>query len=218
MVDQHPIENPGRSHRTGDPAPLTGVKESPMSGGSAPGGLEQDFADRAPVLAPSLMLPGEIIVFQLKPSGWYMVFESLPIAAVGLILVLMGMSIHELPASVRSWGIVVGISVIGLRVTLGYLQWLGRTYVLTDRRILMQHGVLSVAVECMGLEEIENTFVAQAAAQRLLGIGSIFFRCSRAAHRNAMVWEHIREPKEVHARLVLQIDRWKRTLEMMKRP
>jgi hypothetical protein len=32
-----------------------------------------------------------------------------------------------------------------------------------------------------------------------------------------MVWEHIREPKEIHARIILQIDRWKRTLEMMKR-
>jgi membrane protein YdbS with pleckstrin-like domain len=212
MVDQRPIEKP-----PAEPVALTGVEDRPMSGGPAPGGLEQDLPEQARVIAPSLLQSGEIIVFQLKPSRWYMVFESLWIAAIGLILVLMGLSIHELPASVRSWAIVVGISVIGLRATVAYLQWLGRTYVLTDRRILMQYGVLSAEVECMGLEEIQNTFVAQAAAQRLLGIGSLFFRCRHETHRGSMVWEHIREPKEIHARIILQIDRWKRTLEMMKR-
>lgn len=212
MVDQHPIEN-----RPAEPVALTGVEDRPMSGGPVPGGLEQDFTERAQVIAPSLLLPGEIIVFQLKPSHWYMVFESLWIAAIGLILALMGLSIHELPPSIRSWAILVGISVIGLRVTVAYLQWLGRTYVLTDRRLLMQYGVLSAEVECMGLEEIQNTFVAQAAAQRLLRIGSIFFRCHHETHRRSMVWGHIREPKEIHGRIVLQIDRWKRTLEMMKR-
>jgi hypothetical protein len=60
--------------------------------------------------------------------------------------------------------------------------------------------------------------VAQAAAQRILGIGSIFFRCGREAHRGSQMWEHIGQPKEVHARVVVQIDRWKRTLEMTKTP
>jgi hypothetical protein len=32
------------------------------------------------------------------------------------------------------------------------------------------------------------------------------------------MWEHISQPKEVHARVVVQIDRWKRTLEMTKTP
>jgi hypothetical protein len=188
-----------------------------MSGGSAPGGIEQDFPDRARVIAPSLLLPAEIIVFQLKPSRWYMVFESLPIVGIGLILVLMGMSIHELPASLRSWFVVVGMSVVGLRVTLAYIQWLSRTYVLTDRRVLTQHGVFSVEVECMGLEEIGNTFVAQAAAQKILGIGTVFFRGQHAAGRSTMLWEHIHNPKEVHARVVAQIDRWTHSLDMTKR-
>jgi hypothetical protein len=215
MIDQHSAEQPGPSASADKRVALTGVENRPMSGGPTPGGLEH-VSGRARIIAPSLLLPGEIIVFEIKPSLWYVVFESVPIAAAGMVLFLLALSIHELPEVVRHWGAVIGISAIGLRVALALLQWLGRTYVLTDRRILMQYGVFSVEVECMGLEEIASTFVAQAAAQKILGIGSLFFRCGHEGRRDSLVWEHISHPKEVHARIVAQIDRWKHTLEMTK--
>jgi len=218
MVDQHSVQGPRLTPPADKRVALTGAEDRPMTGGPTPGGLEHDVGGRARIIAPSLLLPGEIIVFEIKPSLWYVAFESVPIAAAGLALVLLALSIDELPPVVRQWGIVIGVWAMGLRLAVSLLQWLGRTYVLTDRRILTQYGVFSVEVECMGLEEIANTFVAQAAAQRILGIGSIFFRCGREAHRGSQMWEHISQPKEVHARVVVQIDRWKRTLEMTKTP
>jgi len=65
-------------------------------------------------------------------------------------------------------------------------------------------------VRCVGLEEIESTFVAQAAFQRAVGIGTIFFRCG-GREREVQFWEHVRRPKEVHGRIVVQIERWKQT-------
>jgi uncharacterized membrane protein YdbT with pleckstrin-like domain len=108
----------------------------------------------------------------------------------------------------RHWALVIGIWVVGLRVAIGFLQWLACTYVLTDRRILKQCGVVNVHVRCVGLEEIENTFVAQAAFQRAVGIGTIFFRCV-GRDRDTQSWEHVRRPKEIHAHIVAQIERWK---------
>ena len=184
----------------------------PMSG-PAPGGIEEDLPARARVIEPSLLLPAEVVIFELKPSLWYVAFLSLPIAGAGLALAVLSLAAAELPYAVRHWGIVIGAWVLGLRVAIAFLQWLGLTYVLTDRRILKQHGILNVRVECAGLEEIENTFVAQAAVQRLLGIGNLFFRCGNH-RRDTHVWEHIRRPKEVHAHVIAQIDRWKRSLSM----
>jgi hypothetical protein len=170
------------------------------------------------VIEPSLLLPGEIIVFEIKPSLWYVLFASLPIAGLGLVLMFLSLAVRdELPDVARHWGIVIGGWTVGLRVAIGLIEWLGRTYVLTDRRILKQHGVLNVRVECLGLEEIDNTFVAQASVQRTLGIGNIFCRCS-AAHGEPHIWEHVRRPKEVHAHIIVQIDRWKRSLSMTKAP
>ena len=135
-------------------------------------------------------------------------------AAVGLTLIALVCAIDQL-RPIRQLGVIIGVWIIGLRVALGLLQCLGRTYVLTDRRILMQSGVFNVVVEAMGLEEIENTFVAQAVGQRVVGIGTIFFR-SGGSGRASLAWEHVRNAKEVHARVVVQISRCNHALRKME--
>jgi len=193
--------------------PFGGAEDRAMSG--LPGGVHEGLA--APrIIAPTLLLPAEVVIFELKPSLWYVAFVSLPIAAAGVALVLLAATIYELPESLRHWGAVLGMWIIGLRVALALLEWLGRTYVLTDRRVLKQYGVVNVEVRSLGLEEVANTFVAQAAAQRLLGIGTIFFQSS-AAHGD-LAWEHVRRPHKVHARVASQIERWKRSQALAKPP
>jgi hypothetical protein len=191
------------------------VDDRPMSG-SAPGGLEQGLPARARIIAPTLLVPGEIVIFELKPSLLYVAFVSIPIAAAGLGLLALAFAAYELPTVLRQWGAFLGMTVAGLRVVIGFLQWLGRTYVLTDRRILVQAGVVNVEVQCMGLEDVENTFVAQAAAQRLLAIGTLFFRAVGPGC-GSMAWEHISQPNKVHAEIIAQIDRWKRSQAGLKR-
>jgi len=163
---------------------------------------------RSRLISPSLLLPAESVVFELKPSLWYVLVASLPIAAGGGLVALLGLAIRELPHPLRHWAVVLGVWTVGLRVAVALLQWLGRTYVLTDRRILKQHGVMNVRVDCTGLEEIENSFVAQASFQRAMGIGTLFFR-SNGGRRHTHTWEHVARPREVHAHVVAQIERWK---------
>ena len=178
---------------------------------SGSGNLEEGLSARARIISPSLLLPAEIIIFELKPSLWYVAFLSLPVVAVGLALVILSLATGGLLSlDWRHLIAVGGVCIIGLRVALALAEWLGRTYVLTDRRVLKQHGVINVRVETMGLEEVENTFVAQASFQRLLGIGTIFCRAGPDRSRcETHAWEHVRRPKEVHGHIVLQIERWK---------
>lgn len=198
---------------TGHQARLAAADQRRLSG-SAPEEVREGAPARSRIISPSLLLPAEVVIFEIKPSLWYVIFASLPIAAVGLVLMFLVCAIDEL-RTVRYLGVVIGMWTIGLRIAVALLQWLGRTYVLTDRRILTQSGVFSVIVESMGLEEIANTFVAQAVAQRALGIGTIFFQ-SDGSSRPSFAWEHIRRPKEVHTHVVAQIDRWKNSLKGMK--
>jgi hypothetical protein len=199
------------------PASLDDAMQRPMSGPGS-GGLEKGLSVRARIIAPSLLGPGEVVIFELKPSLWYVAFVSLPIAAAGLMLLLLSGAISDLPESLRRWGAVLGIWIVGLRIAVALLQWLGRTYVLTDRRILTQSGVVNVAVETLGLEDIESPFVAQAAAQRLLGIGTLFFRPMPGVRCPPLSWDHISRPSDVHAQVVAQIERWRRAQSMLKRP
>ena len=198
------------------PAPLGGDGRRSMSGPGG-GGLEGGLAVPR-IIAPSLLGPGEVVIFEMKPSLWYVAFVSLPIAAAGLVVFLLSRVVLDLPESLRYWGAILGIWVVGLRVAIALLQWLGRTYVLTDRRILTQAGVVNVSVETLGLEDIESPFVAQAAAQRLFGIGTLFFRPMPAVRCPALSWDHISHPATVHAKVVEQIERWRRAQPMLKRP
>jgi hypothetical protein len=208
MVSTRPRDDV--SARTG--TVLDSGADRPMSG-SLPEGVHDVLAVPR-IIAPTLLLPGEIVIFELKPSMWYVVFTSLPILTVGLLVVYLASAIRELPDSLRHLGVILGVSVLGLRVAVALMDWLGRTYVLTDRRVLKQCGVVDVQVQSMNLEDVANVFVAQAAAQKALGIGTLFFR--PIATGVPLAWEHIRHPGEVHARVATQIERWKHTLAMTK--
>jgi hypothetical protein len=187
------------------------IDERPMSG--MPQGVHEALP--APrIIAPTLLVPGEIVIFELKPSLWYVFLVSAPIVAIGALVLYLASTIRELPDSARQMGVVLGVSIMGLRGAVALLEWLGRTYVLTDRRALKQSGVVNVQVQSLNLEEVANLFVAQAAAQRALSIGTLFFRPVGAGL--PLAWEHIRRPSEVHARVAAQIERWKRTLEGAK--
>ncbi|MCX5772097.1 MAG: PH domain-containing protein [Candidatus Hydrogenedentes bacterium] len=198
------------------PAPLDGDVRQSMSGPGS-GGFEGGIAVPR-IIAPSLLVPAEVVIFEMKPSLWYVAFVSLPIAGAGLALFLLSRVVLDLPESLRYWGAFFGSSIVGLRIAIALLQWLGRTYVLTDRRILTQSGVVNVAVETLGLEDIESPFVAQAAAQRLLGIGTLFFRPMPGVRCPPLSWDHISQPAKVHAEVVEQIERWRRAQSMLKRP
>jgi hypothetical protein len=184
----------------------------PMSG-SLPEGVH-DVLIAPRIIAPTLLLPGEVVIFELKPSRWYVVFSSALITALGLLIVTASRAIRELPESLRPMGVVLGGSVAALRVAVALMEWLGRTYVLTDRRVIKQYGVVDVQVQSMNLEDVANVFVAQAVAQKSLGIGTLFFRPTGSSV--PLAWEHIRQPAAVHARVAAQIERWKHTLEMSK--
>ena len=189
------------------------VAERPMSGH---GGGVHDVIPAPRIIAPTVLGSGEVVIFELKPSRWYVVLVSLPIALAGLALLLLSFTpLVQVPEYWRQVGAVIGIWILGLRVLVGLMQWLGRTYVLTDRRVIVQSGVVDVQVQSLNLEDIEAAFVAQAWAQKVLGIGTLFFRAA-APQCSTLAWEHIRQPDAVRQRVILQIDRWKRAMEMSK--
>ena len=199
-----------------EPLARTAVRPVDRRAMSGPaGGGVHDVLPAPRIIAPTVLMPGEVIVFELKPSLWYVVLVSLPIATAGVALLLLSFALTQVPEYWRQWGAVVGVWVVGVRGLAGLLQWLGRTYVLTDRRVITQSGVVDVQVQSLNLEDIEAAFVAQASAQRVLGIGTLFFRAV-ALQCGTLAWEHIKRPDQVRERVNLQIDRWKRSLEMAK--
>jgi uncharacterized membrane protein YdbT with pleckstrin-like domain len=82
---------------------------------------------------------------------------------------------------------IAGVQLGGVKVVIGaaillaallwilvhYLRWRLLTYVLTDRRIIVEGGVLSRFSESITLDRIQNTVLRRPLADRLLGAGEI---------------------------------------------
>jgi uncharacterized membrane protein YdbT with pleckstrin-like domain len=69
-------------------------------------------------------------------------------------------------------GIVCGVVVMGWAGA-AYLRWRFARYTLTDRRIVLESGVLSRLTESISLDRIQNAVIRRPLGDRLIGAGNI---------------------------------------------
>jgi hypothetical protein len=101
------------------------------------------------LVAGHLIGDGEIVLLLTRPSllsillsGWQL------IVFVCLAVALAALNANLLPGHRRDY-VQLGVLIIALRLGVSTVQWMGRYYVLTDRRVLTLSGVLHVDVwEC----------------------------------------------------------------------
>ena len=161
--------------------------------------------DPATVAAPGLtVVParlldgGEVVILAVKPSGWFCLLTSLPVLVVAAAFAAVaGLARPVLPEPLQAGAVVwfwAGVSAVRLAAALG--QWVGRLYVLTNRRVLRVSGVLREEVRACLLRDIVRAEVSVAAAERVVGVGSLSFESSQPAVRQSP-WTHISHPSEV---------------------
>ena len=159
------------------------------------------------LLPGDLLIDDEQIVFAVKPSLWtiaFLCFRTVLIAVVVATLALFAGPFLQL----ERWDvpIVQGCIVAVLaRVVFAFLQWLSRTYVLTDKRVIRIRGVLTIDVFQCSLVRIQNTFLVLTLPQRLLGLGSIVFATAGTGSVEA-IWQHIKNPLSIHQQLIRAIN------------
>jgi uncharacterized membrane protein YdbT with pleckstrin-like domain len=96
------------------------------------------------------------------------------IVAVIIVLVLLPAKIGS--AQTGTVKTIVGIVLIALLVLwalLRVLRWRLTTYLLTNRRIVMETGVLSRNSESISLDRVQNTVIRRPLGDRMIGAGDI---------------------------------------------
>jgi uncharacterized membrane protein YdbT with pleckstrin-like domain len=145
-----------------------------------------------------LLADGEIVILAIKPSGWFILLHSLPMLA-GAVVVAAAVWCFKGrlfgPPATQTAVLTACTTVACAAVLLSGLGWMSRLYVLTDRRVLRVHGLLREKVCHCPLRELAEVTLAASALERLLGIGSLYFR--RSAGPEAMDWLHIARCAEV---------------------
>jgi len=159
------------------------------------------------LLPSDLLSDDEVVVFAIKPSIWTVVFLSfrtvLVFSLVAVVTLLFGSKINL--GSYGSYIILAcGLIVIG-RVGFAFLQWLSRTYILTDRRVIRIRGVFTIDIFQCALVKIQNTFLVLTLPQRILRLGSIAFTTAGTAGIEA-IWRHCEHPLQIHHQLLRTIN------------
>lgn len=159
----------------------------------------------AALLTRHILRDGEVVLLILKPSLWYIAFASMRFFAAALIVVIGSML--WVPRAVNSVLYAATFIVAG-RVMWAVLQWMGRLYVLTDLRVLRLSGVFNVDIVDCALRKVAQSRVTRTFREKLWRLGSIEIvpvddSCP------ASVWQTVKRPDEVHAKVQATIERAK---------
>ncbi|MHC4982163.1 MAG: PH domain-containing protein [Planctomycetota bacterium] len=160
---------------------------------------ESANATPAKTLVPGDVLrDDEVMLLAIKPSGWFVVLVSWPV----LILAALIAAATQIAGTVFGAGVpwpelcLLCLAAGLLRLVVASFQWLGRVYVLTDKRLMRIRGVLRVDVYQCPLRQVTRTALEATRGERLLGLASLFFEADDLDAREA-AWTNLARPEEV---------------------
>jgi len=141
---------------------------------------------------------GEAILFVIRPSLWFVVLASAPFLVGATIVGAAALLVDRtswlaMPPYVTAmlWMIAVMI-----RLFAGSIQWLGRLYVLTNRRVITIHGLRRFRVSQCPLGRLRGVDLSVGPAERTLGLGTLSFRPADGAERVGE-WVNLSRPVAV---------------------
>jgi len=158
------------------------------------------------LLGSHILRDGELVLLILKPSLWFIAFNSLVFALIiGFTAAASALIDHRMH---DHFYFEAALFVITGRVMWSVLQWMGRLYILTDQRVLRITGIFSVEVFDCPLRKVVRARMVSSGREKLVGVGSIEIIPSDEAVPSA-IWQTIAKPKEVLDRLRAAITRAK---------
>jgi uncharacterized membrane protein YdbT with pleckstrin-like domain len=121
--------------------------------------------------------PGEQIIFQGHPCWRAMfAFHVRGVLAAILAGAAAGLASRWQSGHVETgWVIVAVVVVFALALAVGALRRAATTYTLTDRRVVIERGVLGRSLRQTRVEFVMNVATRQTLRQRLLAVGTVSF-------------------------------------------
>jgi uncharacterized membrane protein YdbT with pleckstrin-like domain len=114
--------------------------------------------------------PDEDVVYEGHPT-WRALFVFylgglLAAAVVGVIVAL---------AASVALGVVVGLAAALLVLLIGFLRRIGTTYMVSNQRLYIRHGILAKRVQQTRIDRVQNVSTDQSILQRVFRFGTVDF-------------------------------------------
>jgi Bacterial PH domain len=159
------------------------------------------------MLLPADILGGdESIIFVVKPSRWFVLFDAANWAIAALSVVACATWFADFLSVSEPQIMSVALAVLALRVGMAILRWASRFYVLTNRRVMHIRGVMNPEIRKCLLVRVRNTSVTASFPEAMTGLGTISF-AKTDANDEVDRWDCVANPKAVHAEIRKAIER-----------
>jgi hypothetical protein len=189
-----------------DPPPKT-VHPAEAGAAGAPAAAARATSLGA-LLGTHVLRDGELVLMILRPSLWFIVFNSFAFAVVvAFVAVVLDVIDHRMH---DHFFFETALFFITGRLMFAVLQWMGRLYILTDLRILRITGVFGVDIFDCPLRKVVRIRMVSSSREKLVGVGSIEIIPSDDNYPTA-IWQTIARPREIYERLQAAINRAKQS-------
>ncbi len=199
----------GRLSRGGF-SPLTSVCR-PMSAAAAAAEdtTSMSTAVEALPIAEELLDGGEVVILAVRPSVWFVLFDSARWILMGLLLLIVSaLPTAQLPGLSSRSVAQLGCMVILARLGIAVLRWVAHFYVLTNRRIMRLRGVFKADILSCPLKAISDTRVSVEWHEQMTNLGSILFASEDMPDAD-LNWYSISRCEEIHDQVRRAITRAK---------
>lgn len=161
----------------------------------------------------ALLYDGEVVLLKIKPHIAWVVLGALGhlVALVTLAAIAWWLASRALvPLETR---VVAAASacVIAARLLWQALDWVNRSYILTDRRVISYAGVLRRHAFTAPLRTIQHTEVYRTIPERILGLGSVGFATAGTGATETW-WLTIAKPHDAAKAVRDAIERYGRSV------
>ncbi len=146
-------------------------------------------------IAEKYLQDGEIIILAIKPSGWFILISSFPVLVVAGVIAagaFLAGGIFRILGSSEAL-LFACSSVASIRLIVGCFQWVGRFYLLTNRRVMQIRSVFRVELYSIYLKEIKEVLLSAGPVERTFGVGSLYFDFLDTGTPQSN-WKHISNP------------------------
>lgn len=112
---------------------------------------------------------GERVIWSGRPS-WR---GRVSIIAPGVLLAIAVLVLTWWLGLGAVWAIVLGLAIAAVALAWGLLETIRWKYTVTERRVFVRHGLISVNEQTARLERVQDLTLRQSLLDRILGVGSL---------------------------------------------
>jgi uncharacterized membrane protein YdbT with pleckstrin-like domain len=123
------------------------------------------------------LLEGEELIWTGRPSWrsmltFYVRWGTLALVPVVVVAVVVGVSDVDWPIWV---GVVITLILLAIVLVTGWIKRIETRYTVTDRRLIIRHGILTRKEQSAHIDRVQNVNTAQTVLERMLRVGTVDF-------------------------------------------